>query len=400
MSVENFKNIAFERRSHCMVCSKLSEDPIFSLPNFPLTEIYVKEKSSERAAFLDQHFHFCENCGHGQISNVIPPSTLYGNSYHYRTSTSETGSAANDAFLKFIHSTIGDRHFKKIIEIGCGDLYLLNSLKDRADKIIGIDPILEESEDGLGEEKLTVIGDFIENVDLSQIDLNDSLIICSHTLEHVENPKEMLSNLFQHATPSTLFFFQFPGLDGLLENLRFDQIFHQHLNYFSCYSFNYLLKSLGSHIINSDTNPHWGSLLFAFKKGSVFDQWRFIAPPPDKEGIMIRGQLFDQRMQSLKLLLQSFEGEKIIGYGAALTLPVLAYHLSDDFSGLPCIFDDDEGKENLFYINLPVPIKNSKDMGNIKDDTVFITAIDNTRKILSKVIPLQPKRIVTVMNNI
>lgn len=398
MSVENFKNIAFERRSHCMVCSKLSEDPIFSLPNFPLTEIYVKEKSSESAGFLDQHFHFCENCGHGQISNVIPPSTLYGNSYHYRTSTSETGSAANDAFLKFIHSTIGDRHFKKIIEIGCGDLYLLNSLKDRADKIIGIDPILEESEDGLGEEKLTVIGDFIENVDLSQIDLNDSLIICSHTLEHVENPKEMLSNLFQHATPSTLFFFQFPGLDGLLENLRFDQIFHQHLNYFSCYSFNYLLKSLGSHIINSDTNPHWGSLLFAFRKGEVEHHENF--SKPDKKQIAERHAIFKQRMESLSLFLQSLKGEKIVGYGAALTLPVLAYHLSDDFSGLPCIFDDDEGKENLFYINLPVPIRNSKDIGNIKDDTVFITAIDNTRQILSKVIPLQPKRIVTVMNNI
>ena len=398
MSVENFKNIAFERRSQCMVCSKLSEDPIFSLPNFPLTEIYVKEKSSESAGFLDQHFHFCENCGHGQISNVIPPSTLYGNSYHYRTSTSETGSAANDVFLKFIHSTIGDRHFKKIIEIGCGDLYLLNSLKDRADKIIGIDPILEESEDGLGEEKLTVIGDFIENVDLSQIDLNDSLIICSHTLEHVENPKEMLSNLFQHATPSTLFFFQFPGLDGLLENLRFDQIFHQHLNYFSCYSFNYLLKSLGSHIINSDTNPHWGSLLFAFRKGEVEHHENF--SKPDKKQIAERHAIFKQRMESLSLFLQSLKGEKIVGYGAALTLPVLAYHLSDDFSGLPCIFDDDEGKENLFYINLPVPIRNSKDIGNIKDDTVFITAIDNTRQILSKVIPLQPKRIVTVMNNI
>ena len=271
-------------------------------------------------------------------------------------------------------------------------------MKDRADKIIGIDPILEESEDGLGEEKLTVIGDFIENVDLSQIDLNDSLIICSHTLEHVENPKEMLSNLFQHATPSTLFFFQFPGLDGLLENLRFDQIFHQHLNYFSCYSFNYLLKSLGSHIINSDTNPHWGSLLFAFRKGEVEHHENF--SKPDKKQIAERHAIFKQRMESLSLFLQSLKGEKIVGYGAALTLPVLAYHLSDDFSGLPCIFDDDEGKENLFYINLPVPIKNSKDMGNIKDDTVFITAIDNTRKILSKVIPLQPKRIVTVMNNI
>ena len=397
MLIENFNNIAFERRDRCVVCARPLEAPLLSLPNFPLTEIYTDKKPQEKVGFLDQFFHFCRGCGHGQISNVVPPSTLYGKSYHYRTSTSETGSKVNDAFLDFITSTTGNKHFKTIIEIGCGDLYLLNSLKVRADHIIGVDPILEGEEEALQEEKLTVISDLIENVDLNEIDLNDCLVICSHTLEHVEKPKEMLSKLFQHATPSTLFFFQFPGLDGLVENCRFDQIFHQHLNYFSSHSFNCLIEDLGGCIIASDTNPHWGSLLFAFKKGSEAGALDILKP--DQERVMRKHFIFQQRMESLGLFLRSLGKEKIIGYGASLTLPVLAYHLNEDFSDLLYILDDDQEKEGLFYINLPVPIKHSSRLGSVTDTTLFITATDNTRQILSKVIPLRPKRIITVMNS-
>ena len=104
MSIDNFKNISFKQRSHCMVCSKPLESPLLNLPNFPLTEIYTQKKLEEKIGFLDQFFHVCDHCSHGELSNVIPPSILYDGSYFFRTSTSASGSKVNDIFLDFIFS--------------------------------------------------------------------------------------------------------------------------------------------------------------------------------------------------------------------------------------------------------------------------------------------------------
>ena len=67
----------------------------------------------------------------------------------------------------------------------------------------------------------------------------------------------------------TLFFFQFPVLETLLSGCRFDQIFHQHLNYFSFNSINHMLNELGCELLDHkiDTN-HWGAVIIVFKKST------------------------------------------------------------------------------------------------------------------------------------
>jgi hypothetical protein len=396
MSTDNLKNIPFKQRDNCMVCSQPLGMRLLNLPNFPLTEIYTSKKPEEKIGFLDQFFYVCDRCGHGQLSNVISPSVLYGDLYSYRTSTSASGSKVNNAFLNFINKTIKNRHFKTIIEIGCGDLYLLNSLKNQADCLIGIDPILEGGEST--DEKVTIINDFVESVDLNELNLDDCLILCSHTLEHVENPKKMIQSLFEHSTENTMFCFQFPGLDSLVENCRFDQIFHQHINLFSSYSFNYMLNDLNASIIQAGTNSLWGSLLFSFQIRPNTNPPSTINLIPSQEQIQYNYSIFQQRMQNLSQLIKSLKEDRIIGYGAALMLPVLAYHLDTDLSELTHIVDDDPNKQGLYYINLPLEIHHSSTLTNLKETTILITAIDNTRRILPKTLQLNPKRIITVTN--
>ena len=225
------------------------------------------------------------------------------------------------------------------------------------------------------------------------------LFLCSHTLEHVENPKKMIQSLFEHSTENTMFCFQFPGLDSLVENCRFDQIFHQHLNLFSSYSFNYMLNDLNASIVQADTSPHWGSLLFSFQIRPSTKQPYSINLIPSQKRIQYKYSIFQQRMQNLSQLIKSLKEECIIGYGAALMLPVLAYHLDNTgLSELTHIVDDDLNKQGLYYINLPLEIHHSSTLTNLKETTILITAIDNTRHILPKVLQLNPKRIITVTN--
>ncbi len=406
MNLNDFKNIPFKKRTKCAVCKKELGNPLIKLPSYPLTETYIKEKLKEPVGFVDQNFCICKECGHGQLTSLISPEILYGHAYAFRTAKSTWGATkGNDFLIAFIDKITKKKKFKTIIEIGCNDLYLLNLLKPRAERLIGIDPILKGREKEFSDEKITAIGDFFENVDLRQyINSGETLILTSQVLEHIENPRLMIEKLLEVSTDKTLFAFIFPGFDALLKEGRFDQIFHHHLHYFSLYSFTHLLNKLSCKLIGSDVNHHyWGSLAVTFKKEAK----KKINPlrNTDKmtsEKVAKNFNIFKQKMNFLNRYLTSVKGEELFGYGAGLQLAVFGYHLNNDFSSFNCIIDDDEAKDGLFYLNLPVSIKSSAkiDMNKLKEAIVVITAINFSRGILKRLIPLNPKRIILPFNNL
>ena len=194
-----------------MVCETKLSKPLISLPKFPLTEIFVKRPTHEKVGFVDQEFHLCEKCGHGQLKYLVDPDVLYGSSYKTRTSTSSSAIVAVDAFLSFIRDTTKNRPVKTIFDIGCNDLYTLKKLKPMADKLYGIDPILKGKEKLYQDRKINVIGDFFENVDIKRLGVTLDLVLSSHTLEHIEDPKKLVNRLMNISTDKSMCFFQFPS---------------------------------------------------------------------------------------------------------------------------------------------------------------------------------------------
>lgn len=403
MDIERYKSIAFEKRTHCLICENLMGSPVITLPDFPMTEVYTREPVGEKAGFLDQAFHLCAKCGHGQLVNVIDLQLQYGStlSYYFRTSESATGSESADFFIKYVNSHIGKRHVGTIVELGCNDMYILRSLRYNADKLVGIDPILKGREKEFSEGNITAIGDFFENVDL---DKEPDVVLCKDTLEHVRNPKLFMKKVIDKANDETLLFFQFPVLETLMDACRFDHIFHQHLNYFSLKSIVYMLNELGCELLDyTINNNHWGAILIAFKKskkGSCYD--RGVREITINE-VLRRYAVFENNMKVTSERLAILQDETIYGYGAALMLPVLSYHLKNDLSCLKYVIDDDKRKEQIYYINLPVSIRTREKISDISNSIVLVTAIastNNVRWILDKLFDIRPKQILLPLNTI
>ena len=393
----NDKNIIFKIRNKCAVCESPLKSPLIDLPHFPLTELYTKVRPRKLSGYVDQKFYLCQECGHGQLGHIIAPQFLYtATEYFFRTSQSKSASTANDVFLQFILDTFKSISFETIIEIGCSDLYLLQALKKCAKKLIGIDPILKGHEKELSDSKIKVIGDFFENIDIrKEIFPGKSVVISSHTLEHVENPKQMLLQLLANLGSDTLYIFQFPGFETLISDGRYDQIFHQHLQYFSLDSFTYLLHLVGAEVINYKINyRHWGSLMIAFGKAKRKTKLQHRSVQQLTRQITVDYDQFKKQMKLFKKYISEIRKEPLYGFGAALMLPILGYYLDSDLSEFNAILDDDTQKSGLHYINLRTQIKNPQQILNLKQANVVVTALNTGRSILPRVLSLQPKRII------
>ena len=380
-------------RQKCSICAQSTLESLIDLPGLPLTERYAKIPMQTMPKGIDQKFLYCSHCGHGQLAYQVNPAELYDETYFFRTSKSLKARAGTEFFLSSLRAIAGDRTFECAVDVGCNDLYLLNQLKGKAKVRIGIDPILK-IESGSFDQDIITIPEMIEDVNFSAFASQPAdLVVCRHTLEHIFDPRLALSKLFEWGNENTLYCFEVPGLDTLLERFRFDQIFHQHLQYFSLFSFIRLIEELGVQYQGSFLNRHdWGAFFIAFKKSAVpqksraqFKQWKAAE-------IQERFKIFRSHMDSSREILERQTGN-FYGYGAGNMLPVLAYHLGSDLSFLKAVLDDNPEKDGWYYWNLPLAITRPQKVGSLKDEAIMITAVDNAYPILKKLLIEQPRDI-------
>lgn len=387
-------SVVLVRRERCAVCGGVLEAAI-DLPGLPFTETYCRQPVESPLPGIDQRLLFCPQCGHGQLETQIPPKVLYGTNYLFRTSASATARKGTQFFLSVLDEVAPGRRFRCVLDLGCNDLFLLSQLKDRAAIRIGIDPVWRDRESECEDPSIHIYGSNIEDVPLSMLPTKPDLVVCRHTLEHISDPNAVLNLLMKAATPDALFVFEVPGFDGLISRYRFDQVFHQHLQYFSLSSFMRLLETVGADFLMHRENFHdWGAMAVAFTRSAPGNVIGRYALRPTLANITRRYELFRQQMAATSALLAELSGTRIYGYGAAQMLPVLGYHMGTDFRQLVAVLDDDPEKDGIGYWNLPVKVMPSSHAKDISEAAVLITAVDNVQPIMTKLLANRPRHIV------
>jgi len=377
----------------CAICHG-SLEAVIDLPGLPLTETYCREPVKAPSRGIDQRLLFCPDCGHGQLETHIAPEVLYGASYKFRTSASATARKGTQFFLSALDAAAPGRRFKCVLDLGCNDLFLLSQLQDRADVRVGIDPVWRGREAEREDASILLYGAGVEEVDLTSLPEKPDLVVCRHTLEHIGDPGAVLKLLMQAAAPDALFVFEVPGFDGLISRFRFDQVFHQHLHYFSLASFTRLVRNAGAHVLAHRENIHdWGAMAVVFARSAPPIAIEMRALRPSLGQIARRYALFLRQMEAAGDMLADLQGAPIYGYGAAQMLPVLAYHMKTDFGQLAAVLDDDPEKDGIGYSNLPVKVMLPGRATRLSEASVLITAIDNVAPIMTRLLANRPRHI-------
>lgn len=392
-------NVTLSHVKNCAVCDSPHLELALDLPDFPLTGIFVSPNKVSSHPRLDQAFMHCQSCGHAQLRSAVDPVYLYQDTYTHRTSQSPIATRGNDFFLAFLRKLVGNKRFESIVEIGCNDLYMLKELVAVGSTLTGIDPMWKgrEAEDS----RIRILPKYVEELGSSDFPSPD-LVLSAHTFEHVISPFESLRILFELAGDECLFVIEVPGFDSLLNAYRFDQIFHQHFNYFSVASMRRLIQRLGGEYLCHEFNyGFWqGTMLMAFckPKRKTVSESVLDARVVSLDVIRERYASFKRQIESIEQVLETAKKTMpIYGYGAAQMVPALAYHFAGHLEFLDCIFDDNSAKNGLRYPSLSVPICAPPDVDKIREGAVFVTAMDSRREILPALIKMKARQIFPVL---
>jgi len=374
----------------CSVCGSDALVAVLELPGLPLTGLYFEARDPAHCG-IDQGLDICDECGHGQLRHIVDPRIVYADSYAHRSTASPIAMAGNDFFAEFLAEIAAGATFERIVEIGCNDLYLLNKIAPLGKSLHGIDPIWRGRAAPPGG-TINTVGIFIEDVDFSgDIGGAPDLVVAAHCFEHIDDIAAQLGRLLDAAADDALFVVEVPGFESLLRLCRFDQVFHQHIHYFSLASFRRLLRRLGAAYLTHRFNyRYWGgTLLVAFRKAAKADPACAAGPTPAL--VAARLKLFRLQLEQAAALLDG-ANQPVFGFGAAQMLPVLAYHMHTDFNGLEAVLDDNADRQGLYYPGLTPQIRAPQ--ADLAGAVAVITALDSARPILARLIALGARDIV------
>lgn len=365
-----------KRLDQCGICGG-SVKELLTFPEFPFAGRFTKKIREQPKYIADLSLGMCNKCNHVQLITIIEPDFLYAKGYTYRTSKNFLTDSNQKVFLEFIKQ-IWTEESPSVLDIGCNDLSLLNVMSDYVCYRIGVDPMQNDFINN--DKKIEVHGKFIEEINWNDFQVKPNLIISRHNIEHIFDTSTFFNILWNKVEKSTLLVFEFPDAEAMVNNLRYDQIFHQHIHYFTRDSFTQLINLHGFEVVASKYNGKmWGgSWIIAFRKGNETTPRTILS---DKL-IMGNYEQFKSKNASIDDYLVKYSD--VYGYGAGQMTPVFAYHLPSKLNSIESIIDDDPEKDGKYFDYIKPKIINSSQI-DLVSETVFITSVDATATIVKNI---------------
>ncbi|HXV45757.1 MAG TPA: class I SAM-dependent methyltransferase [Nitrososphaera sp.] len=227
----------------CRVCGKKELAPVLSLGMQYLSN-FIDPDQELYAAPVE--LVLCNKqiggCGLLQLRHTVPPELLY-RKFWYKSGTNETmKNALADIVVKaekLVKLQVGDI----VLDIGANDGTLLRSYSQRNLKLVGFEPatnLMDEARTGT----IRIFNDFFNHAAFGKEFRNHkAMIITSIAMFYdLDKPNEFVSDIVKTLHKDGVWIVQMNYLATMLENNAFDNIVHEHLEYYSLDSLNALLE--------------------------------------------------------------------------------------------------------------------------------------------------------------
>lgn len=265
-------------RKSCLVCKSLNLVKIIDLGIHSFADTFIPEsRLSESEMIYPLSCDLCLDCGQIQSSCETNPRDRYS-LYDYSYTSSNSSFARNhwEKYAKDVSEKLKISSGSFIIEIGSNDGFLAEQFQKQGHKVLGVDPSAYMAD--LAEERNieTIISLFEQNTARKIFNRfgKAQLIVANNVFNHSDQPVDFVKAVAELLAENGTFVFESPYWLVSFKEKKFDQIYHEHINYFTVRSCSKILEQAGLKISEIEiADYHGGSLrIFARKKENMADE--------------------------------------------------------------------------------------------------------------------------------
>ena len=381
---EKEKNLLLKcYKFECRSCGNNNLKRVVSLGYQPLANNLINKKN-EKCDLYPLEVNYCEKCHNCQLSVAVDPKKMFSN-YLYTSSTSKIfRNHFVEAAKKYSKELKLNKKKSYIIDIGSNDGVALKPFLDLGfKKVLGIEPAKNLARLA-NKNKVKTFNGFLEKKNIKKIKKNADLILASNVFAHSDKLKEMAECMLSLLSKKGTIIIEVQYLMNTLKDLTFDNIYHEHYNYWSLTSLVYFFNQFDAKIFRCErVNTHGGSIRVYIKKDKRFKIESSVTKMlKEEEKFGIKDfktyQRFGEKVYKIKenvlakIKKLKEQNNQIIGFGAPAkaTTALNFFGISKE---IDFIVEDNKLKHNKFIPGVNIPIKDKSKIKN-KKNTILVLA--------------------------
>lgn len=389
----------FYLRTHCRMCDGTQMQNVVSLtPTPPGNNFRKADELSAPEPRYPLELHFCADCGHVQLGHVVDGRILYQNNYSYVSATSAKFVAHLRDYAYDMVRRLPVPAGALVADIGSNDGTCLRFFHEQGMKVQGVDPATDIAKRAT-EAGIPTVGDFFgEDVARRlRTALGPATLITSHNAcAHIDQLDSVMRGVAHWLADDGVFVLEVGYLLDVYENVWFDTIYHEHVDYHTVGPFRALFARTGLELIGAErVSPQGGSIrIFAQRIGGPrrddgsaarlidLERDRGLTRP---ETFVAYGQRIHAVGQQLRDLIRGLkqEGKSIAGYGAATKATTLLMHFGIGKDELDFIVDDNPLKQGLFSPATHIPVVSPAELERRQPDYLLVLAWNFAEPIMA-----------------
>jgi SAM-dependent methyltransferase len=355
----------------CRSCGSEDLFPIISLGNQYVVNFV---NSKEEGTKCPLNLVLCNDCKLVQLKHNAPQESMWGDQYWYKSGINRMIREDLKDIVKNVKKLSNPKEGDIVIDIGSNDGTMLGFYDDKNIKLVGFEPSKNVAREA-SSKGFHIINDFF-NAESFKKEFGEQkakVITAISMFYDLENPNKFLQDIISILDKKGLFIIQQNYLVTMLENNAFDNICHEHREYYSLYSLKKILDKYNLEVFDIEQNLINGGSIrtyIKFKENEELNSEegeKHIKEVEEKEKILGLDTKkpymeFASRIESIKKELLNFlkkekeAGKKICGLGASTRGLVLLQYFGVGPDLIECIFDRNPEKEGKLAIGSWIPI--------------------------------------------
>ena len=210
----------------------------------------------------------CKESGIIQVGNITKPEDRYNlYDYSYTSGNSEYSRSHWKNFCKDVTENIKIKKCK-VYEIGSNDGFLLSNFKKFGHKVMGIDAS-KFMVNIANKNKIPTIQEIFTDKSSKKILKKygkGDLIVANNVLNHANDPNNFIKGVSNLLDNDGTFVFELPYWLKTVKSGKFDQIYHEHVTYFTIYMAFNILKKNSFQITKIEQNEYHGGSIRVYSK--------------------------------------------------------------------------------------------------------------------------------------
>lgn len=375
----------------CRFCDAALEQTFIDLGTSPIANSYVKPENFMRMEpFFALHAFVCGECFLVQLPNMESREHIFNEEYAYFSSYSASVLAHSKAYVEMMVERFGFGETSQVIEVASNDGYLLKYFQERGVKVLGIEPsgsVAAAAEAAGVPSRVRFFG--VETATALKAEgFSADLMLGNNVMAHVPDLNDFIGGFPILVGPGGIVTIEFPHLLRTIEDLYYDQVYHEHYSYLSFVAVEKIFAAHGMTLFDvEEIAPQGGSLrIFACHAGDethpVTERVKAMRDREIAAGLTTPEgyRAFAERVQEtkrdlLRFLMEAKEaGKTVVGYGAPAKATTLLNYCGVKSDMIDYTVDISPYKHGNLLPGTRIPIHPPEKILETKPDYVLIMA--------------------------